>query len=45
MFCERALLLEGGRIIAAGPAADVAEQYLSLLVQDQAMPAPDAVTL
>ena len=30
-FCERALLLEGGRIVIAGPAADVADAYLALL--------------
>jgi len=35
-FCERALLLEGGRIIMAGPAAEVAETYLSLLTEDEA---------
>jgi ABC-type polysaccharide/polyol phosphate transport system ATPase subunit len=36
MFCDRALLLEGGRIIMAGPAAEVAETYLSLLTEDEA---------
>jgi ABC-type polysaccharide/polyol phosphate transport system ATPase subunit len=30
-FCERAILLDGGRIRAAGPAADVAREYLTLL--------------
>jgi ABC-type polysaccharide/polyol phosphate transport system ATPase subunit len=30
-FCERALLLEGGRIIMDGPAADVSARYLTLL--------------
>ena len=30
-FCDRALLLEGGRIIAEGGAAEIAESYLSLL--------------
>lgn len=30
-FCSRALLLEGGRIVKAGPAADVADAYLALL--------------
>ena len=30
-FCSRALLLEGGRIVNAGPAADVADAYLALL--------------
>jgi ABC-type polysaccharide/polyol phosphate transport system ATPase subunit len=33
-FCDRALLLEGGRIVAQGRAADVAEAYLSLLTHD-----------
>jgi ABC-type polysaccharide/polyol phosphate transport system ATPase subunit len=30
-FCTRALLLEGGRIVMDGPAAEVAEAYLALL--------------
>lgn len=30
-FCSRALLLEGGRIVMDGPAAEVAETYVSLL--------------
>ena len=30
-FCDRALLLEGGRIVKAGPAPDVADAYLALL--------------
>lgn len=30
-FCDRALLLEGGRIVMDGAAPDVAEAYLSLL--------------
>jgi ABC-2 type transport system ATP-binding protein len=30
-FCDRALLLEGGRIVEAGPAAEVADAYLALL--------------
>jgi ABC-2 type transport system ATP-binding protein len=34
-FCDRALLLEGGRIIMAGPAAEVAESYLSLLTDEE----------
>jgi ABC-type polysaccharide/polyol phosphate transport system ATPase subunit len=37
-FCERALLLEGGRIVLAGPAGDVADRYLALLTEDQAAP-------
>ena len=30
-FCDRALLLDGGRIAMDGPASDVAEHYVSLL--------------
>lgn len=30
-FCDRALLLEGGRIVKAGPASHVADAYLALL--------------
>ncbi len=30
-FCDRALLLEGGRIVMSGPAGAVAERYLALL--------------
>lgn len=30
-FCDRALLLEGGRIVMDGPAADVASRYVALL--------------
>jgi ABC-type polysaccharide/polyol phosphate transport system ATPase subunit len=33
-FCTRALLLEGGRIVAEGRAADIADRYLSLLTPD-----------
>jgi ABC-type polysaccharide/polyol phosphate transport system ATPase subunit len=33
-FCERALLLEGGRIVLAGPAAMVADRYLALLTAE-----------
>ena len=32
-FCTRALLLEGGRIVMDGPAADVAQRYVSLLTE------------
>jgi len=35
-FCDRALLLEGGRILMAGRAPEVAEAYLSLLTADEA---------
>jgi ABC-2 type transport system ATP-binding protein len=38
-FCERALLLEGGRIILAGPAATVADRYLALLTDEPSTPA------
>ncbi len=34
-FCTRALLIDGGRIIMAGPAAEVADRYLSLLTEDE----------
>ncbi|MEO8520644.1 MAG: ATP-binding cassette domain-containing protein [Acidobacteriota bacterium] len=34
-FCDRALLLEGGRIIMAGPSAEVADRYLALLTESQ----------
>ena len=30
-FCERALLLDGGRIVSDGPARQIASQYVSLL--------------
>jgi ABC-type polysaccharide/polyol phosphate transport system ATPase subunit len=30
-FCDRALLLEGGRIMVDGKASDIAERYLSML--------------
>lgn len=30
-FCDRAVLLEGGHIVADGPAAEVADRYLSTL--------------
>ena len=30
-FCPRALLLDGGRVIADGTGADIARQYLQLL--------------
>lgn len=32
-FCDRALLLDGGRIIMAGPAAAVADRYVALLTE------------
>ena len=32
-FCDRALLLEGGRIVASGTGAEVAEAYRELLGQ------------
>ena len=30
-FCDRALLLDGGRVVAEGTGADIAQQYLRLL--------------
>jgi len=33
-FCNRALLLDDGKIVLEGPAAEVAERYLSLLMHD-----------
>jgi ABC-type polysaccharide/polyol phosphate transport system ATPase subunit len=33
-FCDRALLLESGRIVFAGPADVVADRYLTLLTED-----------
>jgi ABC-type polysaccharide/polyol phosphate transport system ATPase subunit len=35
-FCDRALLLEEGRILMRGPAAAVADRYLSLLTEHEA---------
>jgi len=42
-FCDRALLLEGGQIIAEGPSAEVAERYLSLLTHEERLGYPHAV--
>lgn len=33
-FCERALLLEGGQIVLAGPADEVADRYMALLTAE-----------
>jgi ABC-2 type transport system ATP-binding protein len=41
-FCDRALLLENGRIAFAGPADAVADRYMALLTEHPATPA-DAV--
>ena len=41
-FCDRALLLEGGRIVMDGPAPAVADAYLDLLSRQ---PAPHAAAL
>ena len=41
-FCERALLLEGGRIILSGPAGVVADRYMALLTDEPAVPAQRA---
>ena len=38
-FCDRALLLEQGRIVLSGPAGAVADRYLELLTEDTAAPA------
>jgi ABC-type polysaccharide/polyol phosphate transport system ATPase subunit len=35
-FCDRALLLENGRIVASGPAAAVADRYVSMLTSEPA---------
>jgi len=32
-FCDRAVMLSGGRIVAEGAAVDVAQTYLSSLVK------------
>jgi ABC-2 type transport system ATP-binding protein len=42
-FCERAILLEGGRILAAGSGPDVAAQYLSLLERPARAGRPELV--
>jgi ABC-2 type transport system ATP-binding protein len=34
-FCDRALLLDGGRIVYEGPARDVADRYVSTLTQPE----------
>ena len=39
-FCDRALLLERGRIVAAGPATEIADRYLELLTQPPLVEAP-----
>lgn len=39
-FCDRALLLEGGRIVAEGPSDHVAEDYVSLLSDERSAQAP-----
>ena len=38
-FCDRALLLESGRIVMAGPADAVADRYLALLTEEPPTPA------
>jgi ABC-2 type transport system ATP-binding protein len=42
MFCDRALLLEGGRILMEGPAQAVAERYVSMLTDAPAAPGVEA---
>jgi ABC-type polysaccharide/polyol phosphate transport system ATPase subunit len=44
-FCDRALLLDGGRIVLAGPAAAVADRYLSTLLESPAVPGDEPVTV
>ena len=39
-FCDRALLLEEGRILMSGPAAAVADRYMSLLTEHEAAALP-----
>jgi lipopolysaccharide transport system ATP-binding protein len=39
-FCERALLLEGGRIVMSGPAAAVADRYVALLTEEETAATP-----
>jgi ABC-2 type transport system ATP-binding protein len=45
-FCDRALLLDGGRVVAEGSARDVSDRYLSMLAPAApgAPPAPAAST-
>ena len=43
-FCDRALLLEGGRIVAEGRASEVADAYLSLLTREGQNAAPCATS-
>ena len=38
LFCDRALLLDGGRIVLDGPAQEVADRYLSTLLDSPAAP-------
>jgi ABC-type polysaccharide/polyol phosphate transport system ATPase subunit len=44
-YCTRALLLDGGRIVMDGPAAEVADAYLSLLTVEQTETAIEAVAV
>jgi len=37
-FCDRAVLLDGGRIVMAGPAQEVSARYISSLVQESRPP-------
>lgn len=43
-FCDRALLLEGGRIVMDGPASDVADAYLALLAESPTSARPTHAT-
>jgi len=41
-FCDRAVLLDGGRIVATGEADKVAERYVSVLTQGNRATTPQA---
>ncbi len=45
MFCDRALLLEGGRIVMSGPASTVADRYVAMLTQSAAPAAAESAAL
>ena len=44
LFCDRALLLDGGRIVLAGPAEAVADRYLSILLESPPLPGDEPVS-
>jgi ABC-type polysaccharide/polyol phosphate transport system ATPase subunit len=41
-FCDRALLLEGGRIVVEGRSQEVAERYVSMLMHERGPAVPSA---